>query len=66
MQKWYSVLGGLASQAMAVSENGIWTGHDWIDTVKGIQNSNGDLSGLNDSMIQKLKSASIYNGNDLD
>jgi hypothetical protein len=49
----------------SVSENGIWTGHDWQDTTNGVQDVNGVVSGLSADMIRRMESASIYAGADL-
>ena len=50
----------------AIATNGLWTGHDWSDTVNGVDVRNGILEGLNDSMKQHLASAAVYPGADLD
>ena len=26
----------LAATGVAVSENGVWTGHDWVDNINGV------------------------------
>lgn len=35
---------------MAASTDGIWTGHDWQNTVAGLEDVNGELKGLTDAM----------------
>ena len=44
----------------AVSQDGIWTGHDWSDTVDEIKDVDGVLSALNDIMSQRMNSAKTY------
>lgn len=36
----------VAEDIVAVSEDGIWTGYDWIDTTNNFYDINGTLSGL--------------------
>ena len=55
----------LAASAVSVSHDGVWTGHDWSDTVNGIKDSDGDLSALNDLMAQRLNSTNTYEGGDI-
>ena len=35
-----------ATVSLAASQDGVWTGHDWTDSVDGIQNVDGDLVAL--------------------
>ena len=57
----------LASVALAEANNeGIWSGHNWIDNINGIKNTDGILSGVNTKMQQRFDSASIYKGDDIE
>jgi len=49
----------------AVSKDGIWTGHDWSDSVDEIKDTDGVLTALNDLMAQRMNSTKTYQGDDL-
>ena len=55
----------LATAAAAVSKDGLWTSHDWSDSVDGVKDSDGDLTALNSFMEQKFRSMDTYQGDDL-
>ena len=52
--------------AMAASQDGLWTGHDWVDAVNGISDSDGILSAIATDTMRRMRSASIYMGDDLE
>ena len=61
-----AVVSTLASSALAISDDGMWTGHDWIDNYNGIENTNGILSPLTDLTARRMRSASMYMGDDIE
>lgn len=56
----------LVAATTTVSKDGIWTGHNWKDSANGVQNIDGIISGTSPDMIRRFKSASTYEGTDLD
>ena len=47
----------LLQAVQAASIDGIWTGHDWIDTVNSMQDTDGVLTALTPDLQRKMASA---------
>jgi len=46
----------LATATLAISKDGLWTGHDWSSSVAGIKDVDGVTTGLNAAMQTKIES----------
>ena len=42
--------------------NGIWTGHDWVDSTNGVEVNNGVPQGITDVMKRRIESTATYQG----